>query len=466
VTFNPIPKTVAAQAGVDFLSLSQWQTVAVKETAFAYRVEALPLSEHSACPKCGGPAAALRPRGTRRQALRDAPVRGKHVVIHFARRLYRCGVCGRTSSQPLASVEVKRKATTRLVEFLGAESFSKTYSQISLETGANTAMIRAVFAEKALEFENTVRPEAPRVLGVDEAYIRGQARYVLTDLEVRSPLEILHDRGMLTLCRYLLQVLRRERVEAVVIGLRRVDFEVVRRVIPQAAIVVNKWEVCRHAQRTLTKVLQNARAASPAEGRDGLMRAIPCLNKSHAKLTCDERRSLAEVFQRHPELEKAYYLRRGFFALWNYKSREEVEDRYDQWAAGIPTNLYYAFGDFLSMVEHWRREIFNYFDHPNTNAFTESVVQRLKLLQKVSPTYSFEAIRARVLYERMAKRPRCTPLSGTNNSLKTKGVWLRLRAARARSQDASSAREKGLRRPRKLKGDFNKLSRWHDERLE
>lgn len=392
MTIRPIPTGKATQVGVDFLTLPRWRTIAVEETEFTYLVEAEPLSEPAACPKCGGPAAALRPCGTVQESRRDAPARGKHVIMNFARRCYQCGACGRTSRQPLAGVHQRRKATIRLVELVGVEAFSKTHSQVSRETGAGLDMIRSVFVEKATMFDQTVRPEAPCILGVDEAYVRGRRHYVLTDLEARQPLEILSDRGVLTLCHYLLRLPRRGEVEAVVINLCRSDYEVVRRVIPQAAIVINKWAVWQQARRTLIKVVQKERAVLPAETRFKLTRAMRCLNKSHSRLTRDEHILLEELFRCVPELGQAYRLRRGFFGLWNFRNRQEVEARYDQWAASVPPYLYYAFGDLLRMVEHWRQEIFNYFEHQATNAYTESVIRKLSEAQQISPTCSFETI--------------------------------------------------------------------------
>jgi|GEM_PF-3529882 len=466
MTVSSVPADTAAWTNVDFLAFDQWRTVGIRETEFEYQVEALPLSEPSACPKCGGPAAALRSRGTQRQAVIDGPVRRKHVVINFDRRIYRCGECGRASRQPLYGVDTRRRATTRLVELIGVEAFSKTYSQISRETGAGTAMIRDIFIEKALTFEKTTRPDAPLTLGVGEAYIRGRARRVLVDLNARHPLEILPDRGMLTLCRYLLQMPQCERVEVVVIGLRRSDFEVVRRVIPQAAIVIDKWEVWQQARRTLTKTIQKAHVVLPAESQFKLARARRCLDKSRSKLTHDEHSVLGELFQCVPELETAYHLRRGFFALWNCRDRQEVEWRYDQWVASIPRDLYYTFIDFLTTVEHWRQEIFNYFDQPVTNAYTELINRKLTEAQQTSTTCSFETIRAKVLYERFVKQANPCITGKGKVMLKRRSSKERPRARRAPAPRPPSINDEKLRQAREAKDEFNDLLRPTDDHKE
>lgn len=431
---HPSQQTIAAaQAPADFLTLPHWRAIAVAETGHAYEVEAVPLSEPSTCPRCGGAAAALRPCGTRRQSIRDAPVRGKHVTIHFVRRLYKCRECGHNSRQPLTGVDTRRRVTTRLVELVGTEAFGKTYSLVSKETGVSPPVVGEIFLERVSELERSVRPEAPRVIGLDEVYVRGRAHCLLTDLVARRPLEILSKPDMLTLCGYLLQLPQRDSVEAVVIDWRRSHLEVVRRVLPQAAVVINKWGVWQLARQTIFPVVQKVRAGSPAERRFRLAQASRYLQKGYSRLTGHEHEVLTELFRREPELGEAYHLRRRFFAIWSLKSRQEAERQYAEWLNDIPPNLYYAFGGIVRTIGSWHQEVFNYFDYPLTNAYTESVAHKLKMLHSISPASSLRTVRAKVLYEGLVKRPLPSSTGGNtvSLSLKRKGLRVRPRARRA-----------------------------------
>ena len=53
---------------------------------------------------------------------------------------------------------------------------------------------------------------------------------------------------------------------------------------------------------------------------------------------------------------------------------------------------------------NWRPEIFNYFDTPITNAFTEALNGLAKIANRMGRGYSFEAIRAKLLFG-PAKQP-------------------------------------------------------------
>jgi hypothetical protein len=46
-------------------------------------------------------------------------------------------------------------------------------------------------------------------------------------------------------------------------------------------------------------------------------------------------------------------------------------------------------------MTNWETEIFNYFDHPITNAYTEALNG---LIRRMGRGYSFEALRAKILF--------------------------------------------------------------------
>ena len=59
--------------------------------------------------------------------------------------------------------------------------------------------------------------------------------------------------------------------------------------------------------------------------------------------------------------------------------------------------------------DNWKREIFNYFECTITNAYTESINNVIKSIEKAGKGYSYEVLRAKVLYGTNAtKRPKFT----------------------------------------------------------
>jgi hypothetical protein len=64
----------------------------------------------------------------------------------------------------------------------------------------------------------------------------------------------------------------------------------------------------------------------------------------------------------------------------------------------VPASLKADFNDLTRAMRNWRKEILNYFDYPITNAYTEALNGVTKVMNRMGRGYSFEVIRARMLF--------------------------------------------------------------------
>ena len=78
--------------------------------------------------------------------------------------------------------------------------------------------------------------------------------------------------------------------------------------------------------------------------------------------------------------------------------KAEALELYDTWKACLDPFTADAFSDLIRAVDNWRPEIFNYFDTPVTNAITEALNGMAKIANRLGRGYSFEAIRAKMLF--------------------------------------------------------------------
>ena len=73
--------------------------------------------------------------------------------------------------------------------------------------------------------------------------------------------------------------------------------------------------------------------------------------------------------------------------------------------------------DVIKTVDNWQYEIFNYFTCRITNAYTESLNNLIKNIEKAGRGYSFEVLRAKVLFGTSATRkPKYTRANTSNKS--------------------------------------------------
>jgi hypothetical protein len=73
------------------------------------------------------------------------------------------------------------------------------------------------------------------------------------------------------------------------------------------------------------------------------------------------------------------------------------------------------FKQLIKAMTNWEKEIFSYFNMPISNAYTESLNNLIKVTNKIGRGYSFEALRAKILftegYRKTKKRKRSSKMS-------------------------------------------------------
>lgn len=68
------------------------------------------------------------------------------------------------------------------------------------------------------------------------------------------------------------------------------------------------------------------------------------------------------------------------------------------WLAAVPVHLKPYFREAIGACLSRRQHILNYFDHPITNAYTESINRLAKSINRMGRGYSLEVVRAKMLY--------------------------------------------------------------------
>jgi transposase len=246
--------------------------------------------------------------------------------------------------------------------------------------------------------KHTLRFETPNWLGIDEIHII-KPRCVLTNIEERTVLEILPNRNKETVVGYLSHLPNRGRIEYVTMDMWKPYKDAVKTVLPKATIIVDKFHVVRMANQALETIRKQLRDGLSPKERRGLMHDRFILLKRHKELTEMDKITLDLWTKNHPSLGIAYELKESFFSLW------DSDSRYHVWKAMIPKELQSAFEPLTKAMENWEAEIFAYFDHRVTNAYTESLNSLIRVINRLGRGYSFEVLRAKILFtEGLAKQ--------------------------------------------------------------
>lgn len=365
------------------------------ESDMLFKVEAINPPER--CPECGFDK--LNKHSSRKQLIMDLPIRLKRVGLQLNRRRYKCCECDSIFWERLISIDEKRSMTKRLVKAIEEQSMSKTFVEVAENVGVGEKTVRNVFKDYVSFKEREYQFETPRWLGIDEIHIIRKPRLVLTNVERRTIYDIKTNRNKETVIQRLSEISDRTYIEYDTMDMWKPYKDAVNTVLPHAKVVVDKFHVVRMANQALDGVRKAIKAKMTALERRTLMRERFILLKRKHDLNEREAFLLDTWLGSLPDLKEAHELKEEFYWIWDTDDPEEGRDRYRLWRIHcMSSNSKDAYKDLVRAVDNWQDEIFNYFDKKLTNAYTESINSIIRQVERMGRGYSFEALRAKILF--------------------------------------------------------------------
>jgi transposase len=204
---------------------------------------------------------------------------------------------------------------------------------------------------------------------------------------------------ILKVATYLTRMEHKDRVQYVAMDMWTPYRDAVQAVLPAATTVIDKSHVVRMANDAIERVRKGLRGELTQKRKRGLMHDRFVLLKRECDPTDDERFKLSSWVRNYPALGEVYRLKEGFCGVYeNAKSPHEAQQQLAVWNRQVTDELRPCFADLVRAVTNWEPYILNYFTHPVTSAYTERVNGLIRVMSRLGRGYSFEALRAKILF--------------------------------------------------------------------
>jgi len=380
------------------LNLHGWKVTALAETKNSYTVEA----EYDAptiCPQCGGTEYVRF--GVREQEYHDLPVHMKKVAIQVKRQRYKCKACGYVYVPPIPYMHDDHQMTDRLVEFICKQSVrAPTFAALGRLIGLHETTIKNVFTEYLIELDRNYVIETPEWLGIDEVKLGGQMRVVFTNVRERKPIALLPVYEIEVVREFMLKKLDRAAIKGVVIDMSPMFRSAVEELLPDAIVIVDKFHIVKKANECLDKVRKDIRKRDdmPHAQSKQLKKNRRWLMMNEKNLNDGQKFKLSVWLLNFDSFGKAYAAKEAYKAIWNSDTREIAEYLYNERYKKLDPEINPFFLELMRATKNWWAYIFNYFEYRFTNAYTEAANGMMKEIQKAGRGYSFDVIRAKLVY--------------------------------------------------------------------
>jgi transposase len=163
---------------------------------------------------------------------------------------------------------------------------------------------------------------------------------------------------------------------------------VAREIFPNAIIVIDKFHVVMDANHRLNEArlieqeIQNQNRAKKGQGREKI--GIQLLRLAKESLHTNEKEDLKNLFLKCPRIKIWYTVKEKLRDFYQAKTGEEAYEKFNNLILILSVQDDIELIRWGRSLKYYRREILNYFIYKTTNAYTEGIHVRCKLVQRIS----------------------------------------------------------------------------------
>lgn len=358
-------------------------------------------------PQCATCDKVMYRHGRRMNVFADTPMQMRPVKLEITRPRFRCRSCGAMVTPELTFLDERRRATRRLVDSIRERCLGTTFHSLAELTGLAVNTIKSIAHDLIEDLERTVHYETPVIMGIDEVNLAGGMRCVITNLATNNAFQMLEYRTQEHLKPFFKNLPDKEKVEWVCTDMWRPFKRSFSKYLPNARLVIDKFHVVAMASEALEMERKKYQATLDKNDRIKVKKSIRWITlKRPANLSPEEVVALDIVRNTIPELGEAYDFKEAFYRIYDDPVKESAQRAFEAWENSLPENKLAEFHSLAKTVHNHYEDIFAYWDSPSriTNAYTEGLNGLTKVANRMGRGYSYEIIRAKVLYAKYARK--------------------------------------------------------------
>jgi transposase len=307
---------------------------------------------------------------------------GWRIYLLVRRERYFCPLCRRpfTKIHPLLAPWRRRTdlAERQLLTSLRGQSFKSVAEKEGISYGISRRVLqRWVDPEKLLW-----REQGEEIaLGIDGHSFRGTRMVqTITDVRSRKPLTILPDGRKDTLCRFLGNIPQeiKGRIKEVCLDMDHLVLASVEKHLPEAEVVIDHFHVIQDANRRVDE----ARKIEQDAHHILIPRKLFLVGQE--KLSPGQKKKVVSYCEKCPSLKEFYWMKEALRSFYRLKNKTVATRRLKDLIEMTRFCEDAAMLHWGRMLKRWSPYVLNFFDNRTTNAYTEGIHTKIKMIKRVS----------------------------------------------------------------------------------
>ena len=339
-----------------------------------YHIEAVRVDKRQLC--CGRK---MNIKDYRLVHIKDTNYGSKKVIIHVKKQRYICPCCNKKEMSKLDFVKERCSISKNILEdLIWHLKKTKSFKQTGEELGISLSTIMRYFEKLKISEEK----KPTKIIHFDE--FKGNADKEKYQLAVyngeRELLTILKDRKATTIKDYLENL--EEKPEKVVIDLFMQFRNVIKRTLPQAKIIADKYHYVRQFEWMIRDI--RIRLYNQNERYRDLKKYWRLLSKNPLKLSKKQKKRVEKLRSLNKDFSECYGYKESFYELLRVETVKEFKEGFEDLIeklsnSGIKECIYLS-----KTYINWKKEILNSFESKIDNGFVEGYNNKIKVIKRVS----------------------------------------------------------------------------------
>jgi len=324
------------------------------------------------------------------QTKRHINIGNRKTFLVIAKRRFYCSHCHRTFTESIKGIDKWQRHTFLLEDWLISMIALASFNKVTEQTGCSYRLQQRKldkYIQNQQQDKNWWRLETEAkngwILGLDGHSFAGlDMVQTITDLTSHRLLAVLEKDNQQALKQYLDETVpkaARKKIIAVCMDMTNGKRTIVKRYLPQADIVADPFHLIANAN----KHIDEERLAIQQIDKVKLPKTIFYINKEN--LSPSQKERLLHIFKRYPSLKTLWFYKEALRSMYREAAnRHEAQQRLDKIIKGLYLQQTRDTSRWARTLERWYDPILNYFIYRTTNAYTEGLHTKFKLIKRIS----------------------------------------------------------------------------------
>lgn len=245
--------------------------------------------------------------------------------------------------------------------------------------------------------------ESIRHLGIDEKSFRAGHQYVtiMNDLDGGRVLDVVETRTTKATVKLLtgLAAKQRKRVLSVSVDMWKPFAHAVRKKVPQADIVHDRFHISRYLNEAVDAVRRQESRKLKTAGDKTLIGSKYAWLRNPENMSEKQRTEFDQLMTCELQTGTAWSLKNMFRAFWVLTTRDAAEYFFQYWSDAVDRSELKPIIKVKDMMARHLEGILNFTRHRTTNAVSEGLNSKIQLIKASARGFhSFESYRTRILF--------------------------------------------------------------------